>query len=354
MKILNQNIITIVISVLFFNNLSAQDWQKIVNLNGPWKFTIGDDSAWAKNIYNDSNWEEIEVPSSWEDEGYHGYNGYAWYRKSFSLSKKYAKNSLYISLGYIDDVDEVYLNGELIGATGSFPPKFRTAYNSNRKYPVASELFYTNRKNILAVRVYDSELNGGIVSGDISIQMLETINMEINLEGLWKFHTGDSLEWKSPELNDKNWARITVPSKWELQGYNNYDGFAWYRKTFVPDKSLVGDKLVLMLGKIDDIDECYINGRLVANTGDMVLTPKLNNFNNEWLATRGYYIPKDFLKLGEVNTIAVRVYDGVNDGGIYEGPVGIVKQEEYIEYWKTKKNKGREKGFWDYFWDNFN
>ncbi len=101
--------------------------------------------------------------------------------------------SIYLILGHIDDVDEVYLNGKLVGSTGSFPPNYQTAYNANRKYPVPLNNFFTDKENVLAVKVYDSRLNGGIVSGDISIMMLETLNLEVNLEGFWKFKLGDDL-----------------------------------------------------------------------------------------------------------------------------------------------------------------
>jgi sialate O-acetylesterase len=55
---------------------------------------------------------------------------------------------------------------------------------------------------------------------------------------------------------------------------------------------------------------------------------------------RSYNIPDGVLKFGEVNTIAVRVYDGFIDGGIYEGPVGIIRQSKYQEYWSERKESG--------------
>ena len=63
---------------------------------------------------------------------------------------------------------------------------------------------------------------------------------------------------------------------------------------------------------------------------------------------RGYYIPQGLLKYGEENIITVRVYDGLRDGGIYQGPVGITTQEEYRNYWKEKK---RKKNFWEYLFE---
>jgi sialate O-acetylesterase len=103
-----------------------------------------------------------------------------------------------------------------------------------------------------------------------------------------------------------------------------------------------------MLGKIDDLDECFINGQKVGGTGDFEVTAQTNFFDQEYLELRGYYIPDNVIKFGDVNLIAVRVYDGTLDGGIYQGPIGFVTQEEYRDYWKDRRGK---KSFWDYIFD---
>jgi sialate O-acetylesterase len=96
-------------------------------LKGTWSFSIGINSDWISPGYNDSNWETIRVPSSWEDQGFNGYNGYAFYRKKISIPSEQKGRMLYLNMGYIDDVDEVYLNGHKIGSTGGFPPNYVTA-----------------------------------------------------------------------------------------------------------------------------------------------------------------------------------------------------------------------------------
>jgi len=329
--------------------LIASDWKELIELNGYWKFNIGDDARWSDYNFYDDDWEEIRVPSSWEDEGYHSYNGYAWYRIHFVVPEEIYNKSSYISLGYIDDVDEAYLNGNLIGSSGSFPPNYETAYNAHRKYPVPSNYFYPGKENVIAVRVYDSRLTGGIVGGDISIMVLESLDMEINLEGYWKFNLGDDLSCKEPEFNDSDWSEIQVPSNWEIQGYPDYNGFAWYRKEIYIDDKYEGEKLIVLLGKIDDIDQCYLNGEMIGITGDFVKTPETNRFSNEWQELRGYYVPEKLIKYNEKNLIAVRVYDGFKGGGIYQGPIGITTQEEYRRYWKEKK---RKKNFWEFIFED--
>ncbi len=94
---------------------------------------------WISPKFDDSKWESIHVPSPWEDEGFNGYNGYAFYRKNITISSTYKDRMLYLNMGYIDDVDEVYLNGNKIGSTGSFPPNYNTAYNAERIYYIPAE-----------------------------------------------------------------------------------------------------------------------------------------------------------------------------------------------------------------------
>jgi len=132
---LNIKILTLV-TLLSLLSVKAmgEDWYRVLSLRGMWKFTIGDNREWAKPDYDDGDWESIYAPSAWENEGFHGYNGHAWYRRSFDGTELDKGSKLYIHLGYIDDVDEVYINGHLIGSSGSFPPRFNTAYNAYRKY----------------------------------------------------------------------------------------------------------------------------------------------------------------------------------------------------------------------------
>jgi sialate O-acetylesterase len=54
----------------------------------------------------------------------------------------------------------------------------------------------------------------------------------VNLKGNWEFTIGDNPDWKNPNYNDKDWDRVYVPRSWEENGYNDYNGFAWYRTQF--------------------------------------------------------------------------------------------------------------------------
>lgn len=331
-----------IISTLFLGGkISAgeENFVLLQSLRGSWLFSIGINEEWISPKFNDTNWETVRVPSPWEDQGYNGYNGYAFYRKKINISSSYKGRMLYLKLGYIDDVDEVYLNGHKIGSTGTFPPEYNTAYNAERIYYIPEEDIIFDGQNQIAVKVYDSTQQGGIVSGDIGLYGGKaSVNFDVNLQTTWKFQTGDDLRRKEPDYNDSGWSEIFVPAKWEDQGYRDYDGTAWYRKT-VTYQSSTDEKMVILLGKIDDADQVYINGTLVGSTGKF---PDRDNpdpsYGAEYSAFRGYFIPDGLLKKNQKNVIAVRVIDTGGDGGIYEGPVGIISQTKYIEYWRKIKN----------------
>jgi len=315
---------------------------RLQGLEGKWQFSIGMNEEWISPKFNDSNWESIGVPSPWEDEGYNGYNGYAFYRKKITVSSKYKDRMLYLNLGYIDDVDEVYFNGNKIGSTGSFPPNYSTAYNAERIYYIPAEYINFDGSNLIAVKVYDSEGEGGIVSGDIGLYGGKTAaNLDVNLQSTWKFQPGDDFRRKESDFDDSGWSEIFVPGKWEDQGYRDYDGYAWYRKSFEFHTTTGNEKMVLLMGKIDDIDQVYINGTFVGSTGTFPSRSREEaSTGQEWEAFRGYYIPDGLLKKNQKNVIAVRVLDTGGDGGIYEGPVGLITQTKYIEYWRKIKKEG--------------
>lgn len=333
-------------------SVKPQRWERLVNLKGSWKFSIGDNENWSNPKMVDKNWETITAPGAWEEEGFHGYNGYAWYRKHFSLKENIKGKSLILRLGRIDDVDEVFLNGYRIGASGSFPPKYETAYNIWREYPVPDRYLNPWGDNIISVRVYDAELSGGLIEGDLGLfEQIDAMRLDLNLAGEWKFALGDNHRFKEQEYNDSDWYKLYVPGNWDSQGFNDYDGFAWYRLTITIPEELTKKKLVLVLGKIDDIDEAYINGKLIGSTGNMSGDPIVFNRAGEWEKFRGYFIPAGLLKAGKENVIAVRVYDGFNIGGIYQGPVGLIEQSKYTKFWRDYKPPKQTKNFWEQFFE---
>jgi sialate O-acetylesterase len=194
-------------------------------------------------------------------------------------------------------------------------------------------------------------MEGGIVDGPTGLYYdVDNELLDVNLTGRWKIHTGDNKDWKSRDFDDKEWKRINVPSDWENEGLDNYDGYAWYRVNFRVPQNLGARDLYLVLGKIDDIDDVYLNGKFIGNVYDLRKDGEYKRRGWEYNARRIYKIQDDLLDRDGINTLAVRVYDTHERGGIYEGPVGIMSAENYREY----RNKHyTNQSFWDYVFDRF-
>lgn len=326
---------------LLVSGLHAQRMEMVIDLRGSWRFEIGDDLSRAEADYDDSSWDRIRVPAFWEDQGYPGYDGWAWYRTRFVLSASYRHEALHLRLGNIDDVDEVYVNGRLVGFAGAPPPHYETAYQEERWYYVPTEYLRFGEENVLAVRVYDNELGGGIIRGAIGLYRERSYLVpDQSLRGPWRFIPGDYPAARLPGFDDSGWSRVLVPIYWETQGYRDLDGFGWYRRDFTLDAPLEGKRLILLLGRIDDADEVWLNGTRIGKTGEMPEDGGWHLNDDAYRKLRAYFIPPKLLR-SDRNVIAVRVYDGFRHGGIYSGPVGIVRQDRFRSWQQSSENDER-------------
>ncbi len=352
MRFITLRILTLSIAFLSFSaRAGAEDLRRIVSLSGTWKFTIGDDISWADPKTDDSEWDQLIVPRSWEEQGYDDYNGYAWYRKSFEIGNVPKNSPVYLVLGRIDDVDAVYLNGKLLGSNGKIPPRTETAYSNRRKYNIPAGWLNENGENVISIRVYDNQMEGGIVDGPVGVYYdAETELLTLNFTGRWKIHEGDNKDWRLRDYNDKNWKRIQVPAVWENEVLHNYDGVAWYRVNFRVPQDFTKEDVYLCLGKIDDIDEVYLNGKLIGTVFDLKHDREYWARGSEYNARRVYKIDGDLLTRGGSNTLAVRVLDKHGVGGIYEGPVGIMSAEKYRKY---RNRHYSSQSFWQFVFNSF-
>lgn len=174
--------------ILLTANLNAQN----IDLSKGWKFITGDSTAYKNAGFDDAAWQNMAAGQSWEMQGHANYDGFGWYRLHFNLpsnikEKSFLKDSLMFSLGDIDDGDEVYLNGQLIGKNGSGGGSdIKKGRYGRRIYKVATNNPALNwdKENLLAVRVYDSGGAGGITGSNFYIRMVDvTDDIKINTSG---------------------------------------------------------------------------------------------------------------------------------------------------------------------------
>ncbi|WP_185969050.1 beta galactosidase jelly roll domain-containing protein [Carboxylicivirga sp. M1479] len=332
--------------------VNSQILQEEQSLEGIWRFSIGDDEQWKEAHFDDSNWETIRVPGAWESRGYNDYNGFAWYRKTIRLDVV-PQHDLILRIGSIDDADEVFVNGRFVGRTGGLPPHPQTEYNTQRNYTIPQS-YWKSGNNTIAIRVYDLYNHGGITGGPVTLYSNLADNLlALNLSGQWKFAVHNQNNAEQINYNDEHWSSIEVPAKWEEAGWPDYDGVAWYRKSFALPEHLLHQELILLLGKIDDEDKTWFNGTRIGGVSPGNLRSSLargiDGHYQAYSTLRAYKIPASLVK--KDNTIAIRVFDSGIDGGIYEGPVGIMTQDQFERFKKMAK---QEPDFIDTIWEWLN
>ncbi|KPK65870.1 MAG: hypothetical protein AMK73_01720 [Planctomycetes bacterium SM23_32] len=130
---------------------------------------VGLEQGWHRPEFDDSAWQPIEVPGTWESQRPElaDYDGIFWYRKEFDLPAVPQEAELVLTMGAVDDEDWTYLNGELIGSITAETHEQHWA--APRRYEMPRRLLRAGR-NVLAVRVRDTYMGGGIVRGPVSVQ----------------------------------------------------------------------------------------------------------------------------------------------------------------------------------------
>jgi Stage II sporulation protein E (SpoIIE) len=147
----------------------------IAPLNGPWQFHLGDNPTWALPQTLDTGgvngWEQLTADIPWGAQGHRSYTGYAWYRKhlSFTFAPDVSAN-VYLLIPQLQDVDEVYWNGRIVGHEGAMPPHPQVRFHIESQ-PAQIVNLGPAREGVLAVRVwakpftsFDNGVEGGFGS----------------------------------------------------------------------------------------------------------------------------------------------------------------------------------------------
>ncbi|MCX6256516.1 MAG: glycoside hydrolase family 27 protein [Bacteroidia bacterium] len=216
----------IILSYILINQVIAQS----VSIPVEWKFSTGDQAEWAKPDFNDSGWKTISAGKAWEKQGYKDYDGFAWYRNNIFIPSEIRKSSLLgdslkICLGKIDDCDETYLNGILIGKNAGKPcdkEKGLFPWNDLREYiiSVSDPAIRWDEKNVLAVKVFDQGGQGGMFDGLQEILMIDLVDyLEITTpDDAYKFWQGTDMKYsiilknKNPKMSVRGELSFTVRS----------------------------------------------------------------------------------------------------------------------------------------------
>ncbi len=95
--------------------------EKRTSLEGPWKINLHDSITFAAPEYDDSSWEDFNLPGSmmrYALDRTGTVAGTLWIRKTVTVDAKHPREDIGLILGRIGNADETYFNGVRIGSTG--------------------------------------------------------------------------------------------------------------------------------------------------------------------------------------------------------------------------------------------
>ena len=336
-------------------------YKEVAKVPMQWKFRQDESEhpqqhrTYAAPDFDDSDWATIDIGQAWEDQGYEGYDEGAWYRARIKVDAKEGRPVL-MAFGGIDKDAYVYVNGQWVGQ--------HKVWNWPFILDISDQVV-RDGENVVALYVYDGKNMGGVY-GLINVHQptdeAKTDNFAVNRGGrlemvderngwpVFKDHFASGkrysryahrppripyaynkvaevpMQWKfypypeeyqgdqdpilsAADFDDSDWATIDIGQAWEDQGYEGYDEGAWYRAQ-IEVNAEKGRPVHLAFGGVDNNAYVYVNGTFVGEH-------------------RGWNTPfildiSEAVKYNGQNVIAVRVYDGMEMGGIY-GTIEVIQ-----------------------------
>ena len=124
-----------------------------------------------------------------------------------------------------------------------------------------------------------------------------------NFDDNWRFYLGDASGAEQPTFDDSQWRQLSLPHDYSIEQEYTQSGEAesayllggtgWYRKNFTLGKEMEGKKVRIDFGGVYMNATVYVNGQQVG-THPYGYTPFSFDIT-------------DYVKVGQVNTIAVKV-----------------------------------------------
>lgn len=171
-------------------------------INDGWKFFKGDVPGAVAPDYDDSAWENISLPHSWNTDAYihkDYYKGAGWYRKNLQLPESWANKQLFLKFEAASKSALVYLNGQLIG-------EHRGGYTAF-SFDITPYYSFSSGSNYLTVCVDNARQDIPPISGDFTffggiyrdVWVTAVPKQHFNLAN----HASDAIFIQTPSVSEK-------------------------------------------------------------------------------------------------------------------------------------------------------
>ena len=162
--------------------------QRVNDFNKGWKFYLGDNSNASNQNFDDSQWDNVNLPhdfsitqhftASGEAESGFLPGGTGWYRKSFTISEEAAGKTFLLNFDGVYKDSYVYVNGTFVG-------EHHYGY-SNFAFDISDYLVCDGAtQNVVAVKVINQLPSSRWYSGsgiyrDVTLYALDPVHVDLN------------------------------------------------------------------------------------------------------------------------------------------------------------------------------
>ena len=142
-------------------------------------------------------WHFLNVPDAWRSmpRGEMApVDGFSWYRATVLIPQSWKGEDLELYVEALDDARATFVNGNRVGATGTFPPRFRSGLGEKGVYRVSSDQVTAGEFTTLAIRVYQSDPRPNF-SVAPPVLLNRKSSEAIRMDGTWQYRPGDDPKW---------------------------------------------------------------------------------------------------------------------------------------------------------------
>jgi beta-galactosidase len=197
------------------NTPPGNNWDTEINFS--WKFAKGDQSEAVNLDFDDSSWENVDLPHDWAIYGPFGdpteagntgklpWKGEGWYRKTFDLPVEAEGKRLQFLFDGVMANPDVYLNGQLVGSW---------IYGYNSFWIDATEAANFGSENVLTVHAdtrehYSRWYPGAGLYRKVSMRIVEPVHIPV-----WGIYI------TTPEVSEQ---RASVNAAIEVASFSSVD-----------------------------------------------------------------------------------------------------------------------------------
>jgi hypothetical protein len=205
----------------------------------------------------------------------------------------------------------IFLNGEEVFC--------RAGLNADCPDRMVMDVRLRQGPNLIVAKLCQTQITTDVFPWGLYLRVVADDAPElVSLPGTWAFQTdpgnaGVADEWFAADLDDSGWQRVRVGQTWEAS-IGPYDGYAWYRTRVTLPAQLPEGKLALQFGGVDEQAWVFVNGKPI---GERTVKSTGRTVGEIWEEPFAVELPRDVLRPGAENVLAVRVHDSAFAGGIY-------------------------------------